>query len=180
MRPNFFVFLSFPLFLTACPVISDSLTAADVVPDNAITIESIRIIDGDTAEILIAGQESQRVRFLGIDAPEKKQAFGKVSTKTLQECTSNRPLQLVAEKTDRYGRLVGKIYAGGIDCNLNQIKKGMAWHYKAYQKEQTPADRERYAHAETQAQQNKIGLWVEKCVIAPWDYRKKMENCAIY
>jgi endonuclease YncB( thermonuclease family) len=30
---------------------------------------------------------------------------------------------------------------GGIDANLEQVKAGMAWHYKAYEKEQRPEDR---------------------------------------
>jgi hypothetical protein len=35
-------------------------------------------------------------------------------------------------QTDRYGREVGEILVDGVDANLEQLKKGLAWHYKAY------------------------------------------------
>ena len=37
------------------------------------------------------------------------------------------------DKTDRYGRLVGKIILDGTDIDLEQVKAGMAWHYKDYE-----------------------------------------------
>ena len=38
----------------------------------------------------------------------------------------------------RYRREIGKVLVGGLDANLEQVKRGMAWHYKAYAKEQPP------------------------------------------
>ncbi|MEZ0318115.1 MAG: thermonuclease family protein [Methylophilaceae bacterium] len=38
-------------------------------------------------------------------------------------------------KKDPYGRIVGKVLVNGTDCNLRQIKLGMAWHYKKYENE---------------------------------------------
>lgn len=158
------------LFLTALP-----LTAC--LHPQGTPIERIRVIDGDTVEILIAGQDSQRVRMQGIDAPEKNQAFGKKSTQTLKDCVADQPLSLIGDKKDRYGRIVGIVMAGNTDCNLNQIQKGMAWHYKAYQKEQSPENQSLYADAETKAKKSKVGLWSDKCPVAPWDFRKKIAVC---
>lgn len=56
-------------------------------------------------------------------------------------------------------RTVGKIVVDGIDANLEQVKTGMAWHYKKYKKEQTLGDRSLYAQAEEQARGGKLGLW---------------------
>jgi endonuclease YncB( thermonuclease family) len=50
-------------------------------------------------------------------------------------------------KTDRYAREVGKILVDGMDANLEKLKKGLVWHYKAYQREQSPEDRLTYAAA---------------------------------
>lgn len=166
------IILIFVVCLTACPAL-DTLGVATY------EIDGIRIIDGDTAEVLIVGQGSQRVRLLGVDAPESRQAFGKASKKSLATCTTARPLQLASNKTDRYGRLVGVIYAGGIDCNLYQIQSGMAWHYKAYQNDQTKTDQQKYANAEQYAQTQKIGLWSDNCPIAPWNYRKGQKSCGL-
>ena len=40
-------------------------------------------------------------------------------------------------KTDKYGRKLGKLLLDGLDCNLVQVKHGLAWHYKQYQQEQS-------------------------------------------
>lgn len=40
-------------------------------------------------------------------------------------------------KTDRYGRTVGTVLVNGRDVNLEQVRAGLAWHYKQYQDEQT-------------------------------------------
>jgi len=57
-------------------------------------------------------------------------------------------VEVESEKNDRYGRLVGKILVNERDANLAQIHAGMAWHYKAYQREQTAPDRRIYAETE--------------------------------
>lgn len=44
------------------------------------------------------------------------------------------------DKRDRYGREVGKVLVDGVDANQEQIRRGMAWHFKAYEREQPAAD----------------------------------------
>jgi endonuclease YncB( thermonuclease family) len=34
------------------------------------------------------------------------------------------------DKNDRYGRVLGKVLLDGDDMNLEQIRAGLAWHYK--------------------------------------------------
>ena len=46
----------------------------------------------------------------------------------------------------------------GQDMNLRQVKASLAWHYKKYQREQTPEDRKLYAESETEAREAKMGL----------------------
>jgi endonuclease YncB( thermonuclease family) len=79
---------------------------------------------------------------------------------------------------DRYGRKVGKILIDGLDANLEQVKRGLGWHYKEYAKEQTPEDQARYADAEIQARLDKRGLWVEAEPIPPWAWRKMKREIA--
>jgi endonuclease YncB( thermonuclease family) len=78
-------------------------------------------------------------------------------------------------KKDKYGRTVGKILVGGVDANLEQVKAGMAWHYKKYQSEQSEADRITYAQAEDRARAGKVGLWFDPEPIPPWDWRKQQK-----
>lgn len=76
------------------------------------------------------------------------------------------------DKRDRYGREVGKILVNGRDVNLIQVERGMAWHYKAYEREQSPSDRKLFDAAEFEAKAARRGLWRDPEPVPPWDYRK--------
>lgn len=138
----------------------------------AATLEGkvVSISDGDTLTVLVDGREV-KVRVAGIDAPEKKQAFGQRSKEHLSDCSFDKAVSVEWSKTDRYGRTIGKVLADGVDCGLRQIELGMAWHYKAYAKEQTPVDRTAYADAESQASARKVGLWSGSHPTPPWEFR---------
>ena len=75
-------------------------------------------------------------------------------------------------KRDRYDRILGKVLFSNEDMNLEQVKVGLAWHYKKYQNEQTPNDRELYSEAEIEAGEAKRGLWHDPEPVPPWEYRK--------
>lgn len=62
---------------------------------------------------------------------------------------------------------------GGLDACLEQVKRGMAWHYKAYQREQSSEDRDLYDRAETQAREQRLGLWQDAAPTEPWVFRQK-------
>ena len=133
----------------------------------------VGITDGDTIKVLDSDNTLFKIRLVGIDAPEKSQAFGQASKKSLSDCAYGKFVIVQGDKTDRYKRLIGKIIANGVDCNLNQVKLGMAWHYKQYQREQTAADRIAYSEAEEQARSRTLGLWTEASPVPPWDFRHR-------
>ena len=132
----------------------------------------VRVADGDTVTILDSSNAQHRIRLQGIDAPESHQAFGTQSKKSLSQMIFDKDVTVVYEKTDRYGRLVGKILLDGQDINLEQIKSGMAWHYKEYEDEKTREDRDLYARAEDEARNARRGLWVDANPVEPSDFRR--------
>lgn len=138
-----------------------------------ITATGVRVIDGDTVEILVDGQKSERVRLLGIDAPESKQSFGDISKKTLEECVDGAQVTIAYKEIDRYDRILGKVFAGNTDCNYRQVVAGSAWHYKQYSKSQPNDDADIYADAEKVAQLQNQGLWSELNAQEPWNFRKE-------
>jgi endonuclease YncB( thermonuclease family) len=133
----------------------------------------VRVADGDTITVLDSSNTQHRIRLEGIDAPESHQAFGTQSKKNQSEMVFGKDVTMVYQKTDQYGRLVGKIVFDGRDINLEQVKAGMAWHYKEYQREQTPEDRESYAKAEDEARAARRGLWQDADPIEPSAFRKE-------
>ena len=138
---------------------------------NVLNATGTRVIDGDTVEVTQASGQSERVRLLGIDAPESAQEYGTESTTALSQCVNNAIVTIEWTERDRYDRLLGKVVANNVDCNLNQLQKGAAWHYKEYQSSQTPYDRIEYANAEIVARSNGRGLWANRYPIKPSDYR---------
>ena len=152
-------------------VLINSLLCSFVQADT-LTGNVVRIIDGDTVVVLDANKVQYKIRLMGIDAPEKKQAYGKKSKDNLSSLVAGKSVIVEYDKLDRYQRIIGKIELSGKDMNLEQISSGMAWHYKKYQGEQTQADRMRYSEAEVDARNSKTGLWHDPEPIPPWDYRK--------
>ena len=131
----------------------------------------VGVMDGDTVDLLTDSKELIRVRLSGIDAPEKKQPFGNVAKQALSDLTFDRRVVIKGYKRDRWGRLIGKVTASGVDANLQMVKRGLAWHYKKYQKEQPLEDRQIYAEAELAAKAKRLGLWSENEPVSPWDFR---------
>ena len=131
----------------------------------------VKISDGDTIHVLDLSRVKHKIRLGGIDAPEKKQAFGNQSKQNLSDLIAGKFIEVEYNKRDRYERIIGKLLLNGQDINLQQVKQGFAWHYKKYQEEQTKLDRVLYSSAEIEARNKRIGIWSAPAV-APWDYRK--------
>ncbi len=141
---------------------------------NASTLQGkvVHVADGDTITVLDATNTQHKIRLQGIDAPEKAQAFGQRSKQSLHQLVHSKQVTVEFQKKDKYGRAVGKVVYNGLDVCLEQIKLGMAWHYKQYESEQSKEDREIYAQAELSARANAIGLWKDKQPSPPWKFRK--------
>lgn len=140
---------------------------------DALKGQVVAVADGDTVTVLDAQRQRHKIRLAGIDAPESRQAYGQRARSSLKDLLDGRQVQVSYDKTDRYGRLVGKIELEGRDINLEQLRRGLAWHYKKYEAEQSPEDRQLYAQAQEQAQAARLGLWRDGQPLAPWDYRQQ-------
>lgn len=127
----------------------------------------VRVLDGDTVEILGEGNQLTRVRLAGIDAPEKNQPFGQHSRQELSSMVAQRIVNVTGEDEDRYGRLLGTVWLGTKDVNAEQIRKGLAWAYRYHGK---PV-RVDYATLEDEARRQASGLWSVPGQTEPWRWR---------
>ena len=130
----------------------------------------IGVSDGDTITVLDTDKIEHKVRLMGIDAPEKSQAFGAASKQALSNYIYQREVTVDYKKLDKYTRIVGKVILDKQDVCLAMIEHGMAWHYKDYEKEQSKTDRDLYSQAELKAREAKIGLWRFNDAIHPKEY----------
>ncbi len=133
------------------------------------TVSSVH--DGDTVT-LQSEATTKKIRLAGIDAPELKQPYGIKSRDELLQDILNKQVTVDSNKTDKYGRAVGKVLLNGEDVNLKQVRRGLAWVYTDYIKELSAEDRELYKAAEKAANDEHLGLWQNEQPVAPWTYRK--------
>jgi len=139
----------------------------------------VRVADGDTLTLLDDGGAMHRVRIDGIDAPERKQPYGDRARQSLVELTQGRGARAECAKSDRYGRDVCRVTVEGIDVGLEQVRRGLAWHYVKYAHEQAPEARGEYARVQEQARAMRIGLWSLDAPMPPWDYRRERVTAAV-
>jgi endonuclease YncB( thermonuclease family) len=148
-----------------------SLVAPLSFADSLLSGRVVGVADGDTVTVLDASFVQHKIRVSGIDAPEKGQPFGARSKQHLSSLAMGRQVLVHWRKTDRYGRIVGLVEVNGNDAGLEQVRSGLAWHYRAYAREQSPEQQQTYASAEQEARVAHRGLWLDTHPVAPWDYR---------
>ena len=122
----------------------------------------IGVTDGDTIKVLV-NQQTIKIRLHGIDAPERSQAFGHVSTKHLKKILCN-PITVDARTTDRYGRTIAVLWCAERDLNAQMVADGYAWAYRRYSLD--------YVTQENAARAAGRGLWQDKHATPPWQYRR--------
>lgn len=125
----------------------------------------VGVSDGDTITVLDSSKKQHKIRLHQIDAPEKNQDYGQRSKKSLSDLVYGKQVKIEVATTDRYGRTVGKVLVNGVDANLEQVKRGMAWVYRQYASDQA------YFEAEDKARKAKVGLWSQPNPTPPWEFR---------
>lgn len=155
---NYLLFLSF--FILGC--YSKNNIAKKEVQYGKV----IKIVDGDTFDILLENQTTKRIRMEGIDAPERGMPYYKVSKDYLGQLCFGKSIKIVQTNTDRYGRTVAQSLINDNELGLLMIKAGYAWHFKKYSHDIE------LARAEINAKNNRTGLWADESPIAPWEWRR--------
>ncbi len=82
-----------------------SLTASA----DSLTGKVVKITDGDTLYVLDANYKEHKIRLAGIDAPERRQAYGLASRKHLLSIVAGKQVTVEYQKRDRYGRIVAGV-----------------------------------------------------------------------
>lgn len=128
----------------------------------------VRIADGDTLSVLDAANRQYKIRFYGIDAPERGQPYGKAAHRELVRLVEDRQVQLTVKDIDDYDRRVAEVYRDGISVNLAMVEAGYAWWYRYHARSRQDLER-----AEREAREARRGLWSDQDPQPPWDWRRE-------
>lgn len=124
--------------------------------------------DGDTIELLTPERRLYTIRLAEIDAPEKGQPYGQKAKQALSDLCFGKDVTGRKVATDRYGRTVARIYAGGADVNAELVRAGAVWLYLRYLTDES------LRPLEAEARAARRGLWglPAREQVPPWEWRR--------
>ena len=125
----------------------------------------VGVTDGDTLTVLHGGR-AETVRLQGVDAPEKRQAYGDRARRFVADLAFDRTVTVKGTGRDRNGRLLADvILPDGRSLNQALVRAGYAWWFRRYSRDG------RLAQLEEEARSGRRGLWADEAPEAPWDFR---------
>jgi micrococcal nuclease len=144
-----------------------------------------KVSDGDTIHVTTPERTKLTVRLYGMDAPETPkinqrtghinkpgQPYGDESWKALEAKIMGKPIRLDIIDIDRYKRMVGVIWIGNRNINLEMVQEGYAEAYLEYLKEPYRAQ---FIRAEKEARSARRGIWSLSGYERPKDFRKRLK-----
>jgi len=128
----------------------------------------VGVSDGDTLTVLDATDQQHTIRLAEIDAPERGQPWGDRSRQALSALVFGQRVSVQQTDTDRYGRVVARVFVDGQDVNRAMVKDGHAWAYRQYLTDDT------LLATEARARSERRGLWSmsDARTVPPWDWRQ--------
>lgn len=102
-------------------------------PAQSASVYVTRVVDGDTIEVQLGGQEED-VRYIGVDTPETVKpgapvdCFGPQASSFNHRLVERRRVRLVfdSERRDVYDRLLAYVYLGDRFVNAELVRRGLA------------------------------------------------------
>jgi endonuclease YncB( thermonuclease family) len=101
------------------PLLNESAPALNSPAPLKIVWHCDRVIDGDTFVATRSDRpnEPEHVRLYGIDAPEHNLPGGAEATAKLRSLIEGKIVAIDWAKRDKYGRLLGNVTVGGVNCS---------------------------------------------------------------
>jgi len=102
--------------------VKDSSESSSINANRSVKVT--RVLDGDTIEI----ESGERVKYLGINAPESGQPFFTEATRENERLVAGRTvaLEFDVQTQDRYKRLLAYVWVGDVLVNEEIVKNGYA------------------------------------------------------
>jgi endonuclease YncB( thermonuclease family) len=136
-------------------------------PPSRVEVGLLRVVDGDTIWVRMPDGTEEKVRYIGIDAPEvahqgtRAEFLGEeASARNALLLGSDRlSLELDVEERDPYGRLLAYVWAGEVFVNERLVLDGYA---RAHDYPPNVSRQPQLREAERKAKAAQVGLWAPK------------------
>ncbi|TNC89299.1 MAG: hypothetical protein CSH49_07870 [Alcanivorax sp.] len=99
-----------------------TFTTSATFATDSITGKVVRVADGDTITILTSDKEQVKIRFAGIDCPERAQPWGRNATEALKTVLTGEPVKVEVVDVDRYKRTVGRVCRRGNGARISAVR----------------------------------------------------------
>ena len=142
-------------------------------PESEFDGRVLRVVDGDTVEVMRASSETMSVHLAGIDAPERNQKYGQEAAAVLAGMLAGRTVRVRVLAVDRYKRPIVLLALNGADVAESLVRSGSAWVYRKYLSSLPEDMRSRYIAAENEAKSLEAGLWADHNPVPPWEWRHR-------
>ena len=131
--------------------------------DSGDLVRLMKVIDGDTVQVVREGQEPVTVRLIGIKSFNAKvekdvvTPFGLAAVEALQRMMTDRPVRVMLNTTpkDKNGRYLATLFSDDQDIALYLVRQGLVLVYTVYP---FPA-MQGYLQEQEQARAGRRGLW---------------------
>ena len=142
--------------------------AAEAVLSPFLSGTVVAVQDGDTFTMQ-NGTSIYEVRLSDVDAPELRQVFGRQARQFTEQRVLGRRVWVKVSFVDTQHRHIGEVIRedGGI-LNEELVHAGLAWYYRV-----DPTRNKRLQQLEQYAFSKKLGLWVEREPVPPWEFRRE-------
>ncbi|QPJ62029.1 MAG: hypothetical protein G3M70_09150 [Candidatus Nitronauta litoralis] len=135
------------------------------IPDSGVVVQ---VHSGDRFTIRSEGHFF-KVRLAHIYAPHLTQPFGDRSKEFLEKMVLQHRVKIQKVINDKFNRLVVEAQLpGGLRVNDEMVAAGMAWHYRVAEK-----PKKYLAKLEHQAFSHKLGFWVQRNPVPPWEFARE-------
>lgn len=130
-------------------------TGTDRKPTDRFTV--IKVLDGDTVDL----SGGDRLRLMGIDTPEKGEAFHDEAVDFLRDAALGKSTSLAygSERRDKYGRLLGYLFVDSLFVNEAILSNGLAYVYIFKETDKRSSEMKRLITAQRTAIEKRCGLW---------------------
>ncbi len=156
-HPSIHLLWALAVGLVACAPTTPPPGAADAVPAEAIPVEVVEVVDGDSLVLTVDGS-TRDARLIGLNAPERDACHGAAATKALTGLVDGRvSMSTDVESTDQYGRLL--VYLWQADGTLVNAALARAGHAIAASFPPNTTRQGVIDAAGTEAEDAGAGLW---------------------